>query len=415
MRDGDVGRLLASVSLPGELEARRRSWRVVRAAFDTRERIEPEPRSFRRPALALAALGAALAAVVTPPGRAVIDSVRDAIGEERVVGVREAKPGLFSLPAEGRLLVTSARGAWIVEPDGSRRLLGRYREATWSPQGRFVAATTRHELLALEPDGDIRWTLARRNVSAPAWAPSGLLVAYVSDRSLRVVEGNSEGDRGLVPRVARVRPAWKPDPDAHVLAYAAPDGAIRLLDVNANKVLAGWRARTPQQLAWSADGALVATRSAAEILIHRAPDGLLQRRLSAPPREAGRTKRGAVVGDRVFVDTAFAPRGQRLAALVHDPTQKLSRVVVYALDGRAREGVAVFEGRGRMTDLEWSPDGRWLLVAWESADQWVLGQPVEGGFAKLVARSSITKQLNRGAVDAPFPSVAGWCCGRAAP
>ena len=410
MRDGGLERLLASVPVPGELEARQRSWRVVRAAFEARERVAPERRSLRRPALAFAAIGAVVAAAVTSPGRAVIDSVREAIAEERVVGVPSAKPALFSLPAEGRLLVNSARGPWIVEPDGSRRRLGRYLQATWSPQGRFVAVTTRHELLALEPDGDIRWTLARRNVSAPAWAPSGLLVAYLSGRSLNVVEGNSENDRVLVRRVSRVGPAWKPDPDEHVLAYAARDGAIRLLDVNTNDVLAGWRARRPQQVLWSADGALVATRSGGEISIHIAPSGLLQRRLSARPRDAARSKRGGVFGDRMFVDAAFAPSGRRLAAVLHDPTAKLSRVFVYTLDGTARDGVEVFEARGRITDVEWAPNGRWLLVAWESADQWVFLQPVKDGFAKLVARSSITRQLNRGAADAPFPSIAGWCC-----
>ena len=130
MRDGDVGRLLASVPVPGELAARQRSWRVVRAAFESRERIPPVRPSPWRPVAALAGGLALVAAVASPPGRAVLNEVRDAIGRERVVGVRGAQPNLFSLPTDGRLLVESARGPWIVRDDGSRRRLGRYRQAT---------------------------------------------------------------------------------------------------------------------------------------------------------------------------------------------------------------------------------------------------------------------------------------------
>ena len=80
--------------------AEERAWQVVRAAYE--ERI-PAPRGRRviRPALALAAALALIGAAISPPGRAVLDSIRE------TVGVEKAKPALFSLPAQGRLLVTS--------------------------------------------------------------------------------------------------------------------------------------------------------------------------------------------------------------------------------------------------------------------------------------------------------------------
>ena len=73
-----------------------------------------------------------------------------------VVGIEKAQPALFSLPAPGRLLVTADSGAWVVEQDGSKRLLGRYREASWSPFGRFVVGSRPNELVALTPKGDVR-------------------------------------------------------------------------------------------------------------------------------------------------------------------------------------------------------------------------------------------------------------------
>ena len=76
----------------------------------------------------------------------------------------DAKPALRSLPAAGELLVESEQGPWIVREDGSKRLLGDYEEASWSqPRGLYVAATDGRTLLAVEPDGTVRWT-----ITAPA-------------------------------------------------------------------------------------------------------------------------------------------------------------------------------------------------------------------------------------------------------
>src|ERR687892_572291 len=73
------------------------------------DRTEAGPLAARiaRPIVVLAALAALAAAALSPPGQAVIDRVREAIGVE---GAEEA---LFSLPAQGRLLVESADGPWL--------------------------------------------------------------------------------------------------------------------------------------------------------------------------------------------------------------------------------------------------------------------------------------------------------------
>ena len=195
---------LDRVDVPGEHEARERTWTVVRAAFAERE---PAPVRRRRlvPAIAVAALAAAVAAALTPPGRAVVDRVREALG------VETAEQALFSLPTAGRLLVVSDSGAWLVSRDGSKRRLGDYRVAACSPFGRFVAAAREGELAALEPDGDVRWTLARPGIAAVDWGgtPTDTRIAYLSGGTLRVVAGDGTGDRALGP-ADRFR--WLPAP-----------------------------------------------------------------------------------------------------------------------------------------------------------------------------------------------------------
>ena len=171
----------------------------------------PRRRSWK-PVAAIAVAAVAVAGLLSPPGRAVLDEIREA------VGVDESAPALFSLPASGRLLVTADSGAWVVDEDGSKRLLGAYREASWSPFGAFVVATKPNELVALEPDGDVRWTLARPDVRFPRWGGTrtDTRIAYLSGSELRVVGGDGKGDR-LVDRRAADRapllaPGYRPRP-----------------------------------------------------------------------------------------------------------------------------------------------------------------------------------------------------------
>ena len=157
----------------------------------------------------------AVAGLLSPPGRAVLDEIRE------VVGVEKAQPALFSLPAPGRLLVTADSGAWVVDADGSKRLLGNYREASWSPFGRFVVASRRNELVALTPDGDVRWSLARPDVRFPRWGgtKTDTRIAYLSDGTLRIVGGDGKGDRLLDSRPA--------DPRAAVAAWLGSCADLR--------------------------------------------------------------------------------------------------------------------------------------------------------------------------------------------
>ncbi|MGH3105159.1 MAG: hypothetical protein ACRDN6_13790 [Gaiellaceae bacterium] len=370
-------RALERIEIPGEHEARERAWAVVSAAFAERE---PRPRSrpFLRPLIALAVLAAVAGAALSPPGRAVIDDIREAIGVER------ARPALFSLPADGRLLVTSARGAWIVQPDGSKRLLGRYREASWSPLGLFVAAARRNELVALDPKGSLRWSLPRPDVRGPRWAPSGYRIAYLTGRNLNVVAGDGTGDKAFADGVHPVAPAWRPG-RAHVLALSDRDGRIHVFATD-RKVLNGRSARgePPIQLAWSPSGRrlLVLSHRSLRVLDSR---GRLLRGMAAPP--------GAV-------NVAAAWRGESFA-LVRRLERSGESELVLVRRGRARR---IFAGSGRFTDVVWSPDGRWLVLGWRDADQWLFIR--SAGVHEIEAVSAISAQFR----SAAFPSLRGWCC-----
>lgn len=360
-------RELERIEIPGEHDARLRAWEVVQAAYAERERV---PRRRRVPVrlLAVAAAAAAVvAAIVSPPGRALLDDVREAIG------VEEAAPALFDLPDAGRLLVQSDEGPWIVQPDGSKRLLGRYDEASWSPRDLFVVVTRANELIAVDPKGTIRWSLARPHVRLPRWAPSGFRIAYLSGSLLRVVAGDGTGDRPFGDAVAAVAPAWRPEP-RHVLAFVARTGEVNLYNTDRRALY--WRSRPipgMRELVWSRDGSRLAAVSDDRLTIfawnRRRP--LTVRRVSG------------------LVAAAYGPGG-RLAVL------RRGEVMV---DGRR-----VFAGAGPFTGVAWSPDGRWLLVEWRDASQWIFIS-VEGK-RKIEAVSGISTQFE----SSQFPSVEGWCC-----
>ena len=223
---------LDRVEIPDEHEALERAWAIVSAAFAERE-PQPRGRSWK-PAAAIAVTVVVVAGLLSPPGRAVLDEIRE------VVGVEESAPALFSLPAPGRLLVTADSGAWVVEEDGSKRLLGAYREASWSPFGRFVVAARPNELAALTPEGEVRWTLARPDVRVPRWGGTrtDTRIAYLAGDELRVVGGDGKGDRPLDRLAADRAPVWQRG-GGHRLAYARRDGTVRIVDVDTGAVLDG--------------------------------------------------------------------------------------------------------------------------------------------------------------------------------
>ena len=176
MSDESIRRAVRSVAPPGELDAERRTWAVVRTAFESREPVDRRARPRWIVAVAAAVLAGAVALAATPAGPAVVDAVRNVFGSD------DASTGLRSLPAPGRLVVSAGDGVWVVRQDGSKRRLGDYAAGSWSPAGKFVVVTDERHVVAVEPDsGDVRWSLTRNAVADARWMPgSGTRVAYRS-------------------------------------------------------------------------------------------------------------------------------------------------------------------------------------------------------------------------------------------
>jgi hypothetical protein len=384
-----IGRL----TVPEEREAEERAWRVVQAARVEGDSVAERRGRLRRRAAQLAIALALLALIVSPAGA----SVRHWVADRVDPGVEHAAPALTSFPGGGSLLVQSAQGPWIVHPDGAKRLLGDYAESAWSPHGLFVAATTRHQLAAVEPDGTVRWTLARPGpVRLPSWnGPDGYRVAYLDGGTLRVVNGNGLDDRLLARRAAPVAPAWQPGPE-HVLAFARRDGRVEALGADdRTRRFATAPGERPLSLQWSPGGSrlMVARPGGIELLDDL---GAVRRRYDAP------------AGTRV-VAASLAPAGSRVALiLAHRGT---SRLVLTAPGSAPR---TLFSGPGRFSGVEWSPSGGRLLLAWRSADQWLFLSP-RGGAARPAAVANVAAQFAPGqelSRSAPFPALAGWCCAR---
>jgi hypothetical protein len=425
MSDSKLKGALWDVPIPEPPEAERRGLRIVEAAFAGRTGSDRSGRSelwgamtptiserrSRRPfprlalALSLAALIAIL--LLSPAGAA----VRDWVGDVVATSAPRPEPALSQIPGGGRLLVQSASGPWVVQPDGSRRLLGDYEEASWSPRGLYVAAARGRTLSAIEPDGTPHWSLtAPARVRTPRWSPSGYRIAYRSGRSLRIVAGDGTGDHLVNPDTAPVAPAWSPFGTPEV-AYVNAAGQLRIADSEKSASRSGAppdmagavTGPDVRQIEWGAGGRLI---------LEVSPGGLhLQRmrlsKLEGRSEFAGRSVLGIPAGATV-VDAALAPRRQTVAAVLtfwRDSGTR-SSVVIFGPRGKPRRLLSV---PGSLGEVAWSPDGRRLLVAWPGANQWLF-LPIGPGEGRAVA--SVSRAFAPGGRKSSFPRVEGWCCPR---
>ena len=349
--------------VPADRDAEERAWSVVRAAYEEREPVRRMPR--RRLMLGAVALAAAVAAAaLSPPGQAVVNAVR------RSIGISHASPALFRLPAAGRLLVSGgASGTWVVSTDGSKRRLGDYSQAAWSPHALYVVAATSSEIAAVDPgNASVHWSIARPKVAFPRWGGSrtNTRVAYLSAGRLHVVAGDGTAD-SVTAGTSRIAPAWRPG-DRLQLAFVSSNGRVR--------VFGAWRSShryaEPRALVWSPDGKELLLVTARQLVLFDAGSG---RTHALPLRDVSAA--------------AFSPHGQ--LAVVQGKA-------LLVFDGERTR--TVFKTLGRLQGLAWSPNGRWLLTALPSADQWVF---VGGG--RVLAVSHIARQFGG------TPSLDGWVAG----
>ena len=148
--------------MPDAEAAEQRAWTVALDAFAAREQtLARRRRSTLRLTLGLA--GAALVvgvAAASPARRRSGRFVRDAVAPKAA----QVPVAPMRLPGGGSLLVRALLGAraalWVVHADGTRRLLGSYRDgAGVRPHARFVVATAGRRLVAIDPHtGKLHWS-----------------------------------------------------------------------------------------------------------------------------------------------------------------------------------------------------------------------------------------------------------------
>jgi hypothetical protein len=390
VKERDLRNALARVSIPGEGEASERAWAVVRDAFEEREHVRWPVRR-RGLVAALVAAGALLVATLTAPGQAVVDRFRDAVGRT------PSEPALVRLPAPGRLLVLAEAGPWVVSGDGSKRLLGAYDQASWSPRGLYVAAAQGQHLVALDPEsGDVRWSLTRAGaVRDPRWSGGGLdtRIAYRAGSALHVVAGDGTPDTVLATSVGPIAPAWKPN--SHVLAYAGADGRAHVVDADSRVEL--WR--TPRiagirKLLFSQGRLVVVT--ARKVWVYR---------------PHARARFATVPPGHLLLDAAVLPFGRVVYADYDQGANETSLVSPTCATSGAcllTTDVEVFQGPARIEALTASPDGRWLAAAWPEADQFLFFRLLPR-VGRVVAVSNVTREFDPGSAgSAAFPRLEGW-------
>ncbi len=143
-----------------------------------------------------------------------------------------------------------------------------------------------------------------------------------------------------------------------------------------------WRAnRGPVErvlaLVWSDDGGRLLVLSTHALRVF---DGAGRELVHVEPDGVGR-----------YTDATFVPGTQRVVVLLNGTDVVLRDT-----------GQTLFRGSG-LAGVTPAPDGRWLLVTWPGADQWVFVGP--GGRLRAVA--GITEQFRS---RSGFPRVEGWCC-----
>ena len=376
-------RALARMRAPDELAAEERAWQVVRSAYEGQV-PSPQRHDPRRVALVLAVAVLVGGVALSPAGAAVGRLIT------RALGVQHAAPALFSLPTPGRLLISGPGGTWAVAADGSTRRLGPWAQASWSPHGRYITVANGDQLAAVDPRGTPQWTLARPAVSDPRWyPPSGYRVAYLSDGELRVVAGDGTTDHLLATGLAKVASTGRPN-HPYQLAYLTRRGTLVVRDGDTGQTL--WSTApgsATTQLAWTPDGQRLIALSVAAIHVytaagHRISTVTLPRATPA-------------------IDAALSPDGRTVALVLGGSSNE---VVIENLAAHGTAPRRVLAGAG-LRDLVWSPDGRWLLVSWPAADQWVFVRV--SGAPRIDAVSHIARQFSaRG--HGGFPRIDGWCC-----
>jgi hypothetical protein len=200
-----------------------------------------------------------------------------------------------------------------------------------------------------------------------------------------VIGGDGRGDHPLVRNAARIVPAWRPR--SHVLAYV--DARGRVVARNTDTAEVQWRRTAPQRpesLEWSADGRYLLVRGRSSLTIFGGASARLE------PLGPGAAP---------VVDATFRPSGDAVAFV----QRVAGRSIVWFYPALTPDGTRarrVLEVAGVVDRVVWSPDGRWLLLSWQTADEWLFIR--SAAVRKVVPVAGINQSFG------PAAAPAGWCC-----
>jgi dipeptidyl aminopeptidase/acylaminoacyl peptidase len=145
----------------------------------------------------------------------------------------------------------------------------------------------------------------------------------------------------------------------------------------------------PRELLWSGDGRRLVVVSAHGARVYPA---------TGAPSWAIALRAGDTASD-----AALSPDGQTLALVLNR-----NQVVLTGTSSSKHPAMRQLLAGSGVRDAGWSPDGRWLLVSWPAADQWVFIRVT--GAPHVAAVSRIAQQFSPNGSARSFPQLDGWCC-----
>jgi hypothetical protein len=108
---------------------------------------------------------------------------------------------------------------------------------------------------------------------------------------------------------------------------------------------------------------------------------------------------------------AFVRKSHRFVLIRWQPATGRSELVLMEAEAGRGEERSLFSAAGEFRGLTVSPNGRWLVVGWVGADQWLF---LRLDVLRVRAVSNIAEQfggpLGNKALVQHFPASVSWCC-----
>jgi len=242
-----------------------------------------------------------------------------------------AIPKRLSVPAGTHGIAVVAGGRlWLTTKSGLRIEGLPVTAAELSPRALYAVVGIGSSLVALAPGGRRAWVHPTGGrVTAAAWSPDGLKIAYLVSSArgtaLRMIEGDGSPDRLLARGVFPVRPTWRADSLA--VAYVDARGRAASFDLRTGST----RIFDTRRCGGTAQS-VVYSRTALALAVYSARGVAVVQRWSRPPRcrmfgpsrsrlgggwlASGQLVNGMLLGRLRVSGVAVGPEGSTVAVAV---------------------------------------------------------------------------------------------------